>query len=189
MTGILKVDTIQKNNGSIPTAKDLGLDITGNVLQVVSAELTSRVVYNTQSFGDIGLSVNITPKFSTSKFLINISFGRLQTTQSNGDHGAAIRLLRNGVDSDLNGATDGSRPRTAFTVGGHSYNSDHALGGYSFTGIDNPNTSSTITYKLQAWNQSSSYPLLINGTSSNTDTNQFYASRTKSIITIMEIAA
>lgn len=188
MTGILKVDTIQKNNGTTPTAKDLGLNISGNIIQVVSAELTTRVVYNNSAFGDIGLSVDITPKFSTSKFLINISFGRLQTTQSNGDHGAAIRLLRNGVDSDLNGVADGSRPRSAFTVGGHSYNSDHALGGYSFTGIDNPNTSSVITYKLQAWNQSSSYPLIINGTSGNTDAYQFYASRTKSVITVMEVA-
>ena len=189
MTGILKVDTIQKNNGATPTAKDLGLSITGNIIQVVSAELTSRVAYNNSAFGDIGLSVDITPKFSTSKFLINISFGRLQTTQSNGDHGAAIRLLRNGVDSDLNGVADGSRARSAFTVGGHSYNSDHSLGGYSFTGIDNPNTSSTITYKLQAWNQSSTYPLIINGTSANSDSYQFYTSRTKSVITVMEIAA
>lgn len=74
-----------------------------------------------------------------------------------------------------------------FNIAGNSYNGDHNNGGYSCAGIDSPATTSTITYKVQAWNQSSVYPLIINGTSSNGDSYQFYNARTKCIITAMEI--
>jgi hypothetical protein len=183
----LYVDNIAPNLGSqveIPNLKPLA----GSVVQVVQGELTTRVGYNVQSFGDVGLQATITPTSATSKILVTLSFGRLQTTQSNGDHGAAIRILRNGVDSDLNGVADGSRPRAAFNVGGHSFNADHSLGGYGITGFDSPNTTSAVTYKVQAWNQSGLYPLYINGTSANGDVFEMYASRTKSFITLMEIA-
>mgnify|MGYP005651859691 FL=1 len=159
----------------------------GKVLQVVSATLNTRVSMATTSWQDIGLSAAITPSATSSKILITVSFGRIQTTQSNGDHGCAVRLLRGSVDSDLNGVADGSRPRSLFTTGGYSYNGDHSQGGYSVTGLDSPSTASAVTYKLQAWPQNGSYPILINGTSSNTNVAQFYASRTKAIITLMEI--
>lgn len=159
----------------------------GKVLQVVSATLDTRVSMATTSWQDIGLSAAITPSATSSKILITVSFGRIQTTQSNGDHGCAVRLLRGAVDSDLNGVAAGSRPRSLFTTGGHSFNADHSLGGYSVTGLDSPSTASAVTYKLQAWPQNGSYPIIINGTSNNTDTHEFYASRTKTIITLTEI--
>jgi len=161
----------------------------GSVLQVVTNTLDTRVVYNATSWGDIGLSANITPSSASSKILVTVSFGRLQTIQSNGDYGAAIRLLRNGVDSDLNGVADGSRSRGLLTVGGHSFNADHSLGGYSVSGADLPNTTSAVTYKLQAWNQSTSYPLIINGTNANTNAFQFYTARTKAHITLTEVSS
>lgn len=195
MASILKVDTLQKPDGSTPTAADLGVSVThddlpsGSVVQVVSNELTGRVVYNQQSFGDIGFEATITPKYADSRILVSIYFGRIQTRQSTGDHGAAIRLLRNGVDSDLNGAAEGSRPRSLFVVGGWSFNADHLAGGYGVTGFDNPATTSPVTYKLQAFNQSSAIPLYINGNASNTDNGEFYNSRTKAFITLQEIKA
>jgi len=159
----------------------------GRVLQVVSATLDTRVSMATTSWQDIGLSATITPSATSSKILITVSFGRAQTTHTAGDYGAAIRLLRGSVDSDLNGVADSNRSRALFTVGGHSYNGDHSKGGYSMTGFDSPSTASAVTYKLQAWPQSSSYPLLINGTASNTDAFHPYTARTKTIITLTEI--
>lgn len=159
----------------------------GSIIQVTSGELTSRVVYNQQSFGDIGLSATITPSSVTSKIFVIITLGRFTTTQSNNDHGCAVRLLRNGVDSDLNGIQSGNRPRSMLTIPGNSFNVDHNNGGYSCAGIDSPNTISQITYKVQAWNQTSGYPLMINGSSTDTDEANFYRSRTKCIITLMEI--
>ena len=160
----------------------------GAVLQVVTAELTTRVSMATESFQNTGLIGYITPSSASSKILITISFGRIQTAQTNGDHGCAVRLLRNGNDSDLNGVAASNRSRVLFTTGGASFNNEHANGGFSITGIDSPNTTSQITYNVQAWPQSSSYPLIINGTALDTNvSNQFYASRTKAIITMMEI--
>lgn len=183
----LYVDNLAPNLGSqveIPQLKPLA----GSVVQVQYGELTSRVVYNQQSFGNIGLSATITPTSATSLILINICFGRLCTTQTNGDHGGAIRVMRGSVDSDLNGVADGSRPRAAFKFEGRSFNNDHQHGGYGMTGMDAPNTTSPITYNVQAWNQSSSYALIINGSGTNPDVATDYAVRTKSFITLMEIA-
>jgi hypothetical protein len=161
---------------------------TGSVLQVVSAELTARVSMATQSFQNTGLIGYITPSSASSKILITVSFGRIQTTQSTNDHGCAVRLMRGSVDSDLNGVAASNRSRVMFTTGGASFNADHSNGGFSITGIDSPNTTSQITYNVQAWPQSSSYPIIINGTVNDTDeSNQFYSSRTKAIITMMEI--
>ena len=160
----------------------------GSIIQVASGELTSRVAFNQQSFGDIGLSATITPTYATSKIFIIITLGRFTTTQSNNDHGCAVRLLRNGVDSDLNGVQSGSnRPRSMLTIPGNAFNADHNNGGYSCAGIDSPNTNIQITYKVQAWNQAAGYPLIINGSNTDTDEANFYRSRTKCIITLMEI--
>tara|TARA_R110000796_G_scaffold39443_4_gene98406 strand:+ start:949 stop:2121 length:1173 start_codon:yes stop_codon:yes gene_type:complete len=192
-TGIMA--TMAKDTGVLTLAAPLpvasgGTGATSNagkVLQVVSATLDTRVSMATTSWQDIGLSAAITPSATSSKILITVSFGRAQTTQSNGDHGAAIRLLRGSVDSDLNGIADGSRSRGLFTVSGRSFNGDHSMGGFGMTGLDSPSTASAVTYKLQAWPQSGSYPLIINGTNSNTDVSQAYTARTKTIITLMEI--
>jgi len=161
---------------------------TGSVLQVVTGELTSWVSLSTQSWQNTGLSGSITPSATSSKILITVSFGAAQTTQSNGDHTFSMRLLRNSSICDLNGAEDGIRPRALFSQGGHSYNAGHTLGGFSITGLDAPSTTSAITYSVQGWPQSSSYPLIINGPSNNSNESQTYAARTKAIITMMEIA-
>ena len=49
MTSILKVSTIQNTAGGAPTAADLGLNITGSVLQVQSFNQTSSVAYSASS--------------------------------------------------------------------------------------------------------------------------------------------
>ena len=70
MSSILKVDQIQLANGNTPTAGDLGLNTTGNVLQVKQAFKTPDTGASS-SFADIsGMSVTITPSSASSKFLI-----------------------------------------------------------------------------------------------------------------------
>ena len=68
MTSIIKVDQIQTASGATPTAADLGINVTGNLLQVVSQEVisytavastTSKIVY-----------ASLTTKAANSKFLI-----------------------------------------------------------------------------------------------------------------------
>ena len=73
MSSILKVDQIQLSNGNTPTAGDLGLNTTGNVLQVVQATTAANLGNVTStSFVEIdtNLRCTITPKFANSKLLV-----------------------------------------------------------------------------------------------------------------------
>jgi len=72
MTSILKVDQIQTTAGAAPTTKDLGF-AAGSVVQFQNVTLNggSNSTSST-SFVDTGLSLNITPKFATSKILVTV---------------------------------------------------------------------------------------------------------------------
>lgn len=134
-----------------------------------------------------GLSVTLTPKDANSKFFIMYSLGRASTDQHNLDYAGALRILRNGSNSDLNGIAAGSRPRIAGAIMGMAFNDDHAPGPWSFSGVDSPGATSAITYKLQARNQNATHALHINGTINNSDTGNIYHGRAISYLLVMEI--
>lgn len=76
MTGILKVDTIQRNDGSTPTAADLGLNIAGSIVQVVSTVSSNNGVSNptqiiaTTTYTEwASLATSITKKVTSSKII------------------------------------------------------------------------------------------------------------------------
>ena len=50
MTSIIKVDTLQKANGATPTAADLGINVTGTVLQVVEGSSSTNTQMNSATF-------------------------------------------------------------------------------------------------------------------------------------------
>ena len=80
MTSILKVDNIQKANGSTPTASDLGINTTGAVLQVKYYQRTTSqtTAYPTTNTDMIipNFNINITPASTSSiiKLEANIMF-------------------------------------------------------------------------------------------------------------------
>lgn len=74
MTGILKVDTIQKNNGATPTAADLGLNVSGSVIQVVEYHSTSAITINSSAIKCFDQS--ITTKMTNSSILVLLTVGR-----------------------------------------------------------------------------------------------------------------
>ena len=80
MTSILKVDQIQNTAGGVPTATDLGLNVSGNVLQVVrSGNLYSEMIETTStSFVASGIYVDITPKKIGSTILVDFYSGMVQ---------------------------------------------------------------------------------------------------------------
>lgn len=71
MASILKVDQIQLPDGSAPTASDLGVDVSGSVLQVVSNPQDSTF---TTSAGEAYIATNntcsVTPKSNGSRFKV-----------------------------------------------------------------------------------------------------------------------
>ena len=115
--------------------------------------------------------------------------------QSNLDHGNGIRVMRSiggGSYSDnnkLNGPSAGSRQRITYKGAGWSYNSDHMPGGLSFCGLDDPATTSAVTYKLQVLCQSGSHPFSLNRPPNNADAGHIYASACMSSLTVMEVTA
>ena len=144
MTSIIKVDQIQTTAGTAPTAADLGLNISGNVLQVVEGEYNTQTDIASQSYTDSGLSVTITPKFSSSKVYVITNVH----TFINGVGLIGVKIVR-GSTSILE------------TQGASGY-ADNSSDIVSMTKLDSPSTTSATTYKVQVNHNSASGTLRIN---------------------------
>ena len=140
MTSQLRVNKILPVDGA-PTGGG------GGIIQVKQTFKTDVTTISANgSFQDIsGLSVSITPKFSTSKimvmFMVSVGVGAVGAT-----HG--IRIMR---DSTAVGIADASSSRGRATVGeftAHSNTTNSQVMANSIF-IDSPSTTSATTYKLQ----------------------------------------
>jgi len=158
MTAILKVDTIQDTSGnniinessdtitigasgdtiSIPSGATIANSGTatgfGKVLQVVSTSTTSAVVTTSTSFVDINLSLNITPSATSSKIYV-IYTGNNETNGSSGNR-LDLQMLR-----DSTQIADSTSIGTLGSVG--------IVTSASISKLDEPSTTSQITYKMQ----------------------------------------
>ncbi len=147
MTGILKVDTIQKNNGATPTAADLGLNVTGNIIQVVNSVFTSSVATTSTSMTYSGISATITPKSTSNKILVMISVPALkqQGGGSGSPSGSGVAICNNDgtilYDSmrDGGGVLDAWSETNGSTVMGFIINKHF---------LHSPSTISPYTYKI-----------------------------------------
>ena len=181
----LKTNAIQSTGG-----KPL-LHSTGSILQVVSTYKGDHFQTNSTSWTDIsGMSCSITPSDSGNKILVWACFGGCSTRQSNMDHGHGIRTLRNNSNANkCNGASAGSRDISSFKGTGWSYNADHNPGGLGFHALDDPSSTSQLTYKIQVKCQESGYRFTLNGPDNNGNTAYVYAARQMSSLTLMEVSA
>mgnify|MGYP001477574786 CR=1 FL=1 len=137
MSSILKVDQIQLADGSAPTAGDLGLNITGSVLQVKHHVIDPGTNSTTSlSLIESGLSVNITPHSTNSKFLLLASMHEIYIDQS--AKAIGIVLARGG--SRLND-TDNATLGYTTSGGGNYFN-------VNLQAFDEPNTTSQVTYSV-----------------------------------------
>ena len=166
----------------------MSVTIYGNsqiVLQVASAYKTDTqtVSSGTPTFVDItGLTVTITPKSSSSKFIImwTVTMGN----GSDASHGY-VRLNRNGTAIALADAASNRTTASSAVVntatGGQTIPSTNSY-------LDSPATSSAITYKLTASNNSGgSSNTFINRSSRDNDA-VGYDGRSTSSLTVLEIA-
>ena len=188
MSSIIKVDQIQNTAGGTPTAADLGLDVTGSILQVKSSYLNFTQTTST-SWADVtNLSVNITPKSASSTFLIHVTFGALNSWGAGRERTASMRILRNGGELPIKPATDGSRRGVMARTGSGESDGNHPRPA-SFSVVDSPATTSQITYKVQVQGEfGASSTVYINRSVNYTDTSDTYGDRTISTITVYEIA-
>ena len=163
MTSILKVDTIQDADGNniinessntitvgasgdtvtIPSGCTLnvagtpGTGFTGRLIQTVQATDASSLSSSSTSYVDTGLSASITPGSTSNKILVLVSMGVFGADAA-GSGGAAIKLLRDSTDLILHSSL-GAHPTITYLY----------TAGTSFSFLDSPSSTSSITYKIQ----------------------------------------
>ena len=173
MSSELRVDKIIPTGG-VPTGGG------GGVIQVVQKLFTTTFTSSVYAYTDVtGFTIDITPKFSTSKILC---FGHISGNGTNNTR-ALYRLFRtvsgaSGVQIGVGNDSIGNRAPCIGTI----YTTDNespVTFGYSV--LDSPATTSATTYKVQG-TLTGSGTLAINRRQADT------AFGTVSNITLMEIA-
>ena len=153
----------------------------GGIIQIKSATKTDRQLSNSSAYVDVtGMSVSITPKFSSSKMfiMINVHVGGDQASY------LAFRVLRD--STVVTQGTHATGNRTNVSFGGRiDQNYDNYMMSFNF--LDSPSTTSATTYKLQVSDayDSSNRNIVINGTGD--DANDTYTLCGTSTITVMEV--
>jgi hypothetical protein len=131
------------NSGTVLTSASnlAGVTGVGKVLQVVQGTTNTTVTVATTTYTDTGLSASITPSSASSKILVLVNQSYLFSSTTAPYTG--VQMLRNGTVifsplSDSNGPFE-----LGFTGSGGLYNR------VSINFLDNPGTTSAITYKTQ----------------------------------------
>jgi hypothetical protein len=137
----------------------------GRVLQVVSVVYSTEVTSSLATYVNTGLSASITPTSSSSKILVMVTHGTI--TKSNGlsTNRVMLKLLRDSTD--------------LYVFGNGLLYTATALqnrGSASFTYLDSPATTSSVTYKTQVANGDAAAEV------------QVQTNGSASTITLMEIA-
>ena len=176
MASELRVDRIIPTSG-VPTGGG------GSIVQIVSSTKTDTASVTGSTFGDVGLSVTITPRSSTNKILVLV--------QAN--IGASVgysmkgRLMRGSTPIHIG---DGAslRPRaTAESTSIYASNTNYNAAQVNMMYLDSPSTTSATTYKVQ-YASYSTYVVYINRSGADLNTAE-YDARTASSITLMEVSA
>ena len=170
MASQLRVDKIVPVDG-VPTGGG------GGIVQVKCTTKQDMFDTSSTSFVDVtGLSVSITPKFSTSKILVTVN------VFANCEDAAILRLLFDSTAvGNGNSAETGGANNQGFAM---VRQDDGNLGsGYGIQLLHTPGDTSSHTYKIQGRATNSSYALGINRRIDN----QNYS--LSSSISVMEVSA
>ncbi|MAJ23793.1 MAG: hypothetical protein CMI75_08470 [Candidatus Pelagibacter sp.] len=158
--------------------------IPGAVLQVKQGILTTKWASSSSStaFENTPLSVTITPQSTSSKILIT---GMINFSGESGNH-VDFKVVRNGADILLSTETMGSRIKSHIHYYVASANDIYQIQTAPLNLLDEPSSTSALTYTLQAGTPySAGYQAILNQVA--TDTDAAYNAYTVSTITAMEI--
>ena len=133
------MSTLKANN-----IKDIAggenVHMAGAVLQVVQAVDTTQEANSSNTYST-AISTSITPKFSDSKVLINVS--GMATPDTNNQVG--FKLLRG--STEIGAGTGASVQNYLFGIG--TTQSDFEMTPFAHTHLDSPATTASTTYTLQ----------------------------------------
>ena len=168
----------------------------GKVLQVVSGtdetQYSISIANSTTDYAG-STAFSITPTSASNKIIINFSIGQIRASTAGGNR---IRLYRQINSSGgfthvtaLSGT--GSSSRLGAVVGNINGASDSEDANrarvVSMMVVDSPATTSLVEYKIYVGHGDGSGTVYINRTPNDTDNN--YTSRTRTHVTLMEIAS
>ena len=137
----IRVDAIKTRAGAVPKAGDVGLNITGNVLQIVQGSLGSEFSTSASSYSDTGLSVSITPSSTSSKVFILASLGSAFVGEASGNDGQGFFQI-------VRGST--SRYESKLRMYDYGGSGIFIIAPLFMSFLDSPSTTSATTYKIQA---------------------------------------
>ena len=186
MASELRVDKIIPTSG-VPTGGGGGIiQMKQTVVSVHSFTTTS-----TSKVDITGMTVSITPKFNTSKILVQIVL-HASVAGSYAGHYAVLKRGSTSICIGDTGNAGQSRVTLSLQTPNHhsdGSNSQYGPGQSCINFLDSPATTSAVTYGLyhrDASGGSNTNTLYINRGSGN---NQTYYNRTASTITLMEVSA
>jgi hypothetical protein len=160
--------TLPASTGTVVTT---GTPASGNVIQVVNLSYQTATTIASSTPADTGLTLAITPKFSTSKILVIVQ-QQVRFARSNNEQGHALTLLR-GATTLVNQAD-----RYGGWLYGAGLSSMEVALQVPLVYMDSPATTSATTYKIQG-------RVL---TAANSGTATYQTESQISTITLMEIA-
>ena len=136
MSSELRVDKIIPVDG-VPSGGG------GGIIQVVTATKGSQSVTTSSSFTSTGLEATITPKFSTSKILIQGSLNCDYARNSNDLGVVYTKIIRVSDSAEID--------EKSFYVGSGVSNTGYYYQPLplNYLAFDSPNTTSQVTYKIQ----------------------------------------
>jgi len=152
MTSELRVDRIIPINGVASVAQNLGGNAGGSVVQIRHSNTNNQAFADAETpssaFVATGISGVITPTRSDSKILI-IANPSVMVYQNNGNQcNGTVKIMRSiaggGGYSECSPITIGTQ------IGFYDYGGNGGItyGNYSLNGVDEPNTTSEITYQF-----------------------------------------
>jgi hypothetical protein len=181
MTAILKVDTIQDTSGNniinenantitigkagdttniVGTLQNDGAAlVTGKILQIVTAQISSPTTVSSQSNVTTGITANITPSASSSTILVLIT-GTFSMNVSRATTFCGVNLIRTVGGSDTSLIGGGNNDNIANNVFGAS--NMQMQGTYAYSHKDSPSTTSEVTYTLKSRIETSGEAIVFN---------------------------
>ncbi len=181
MTAILKVDEIQDTSGNniinensdtitigasgdtvnvVGTLQNNGSAlVTGKVLQIVTAQISSPTTVSSQSNVTTGITANITPSASSSTILVLIT-GTFSMSVSRATTFCGVNLIRTVGGSDTSLIGGGNNDNIANNVFGAS--NMQMQGTYAYSHKDSPSTTNEVTYTLKSRIETSGEAIVFN---------------------------
>ena len=179
MSSELRVDKIIPTAG-IPTGGG------GGVIQVVQKLFTTQFTSSVYAYTDVtGFTLDITPKFNTSKILC---LGHISGNGTNNTR-ALYRLFRtvSGGSGVSLGVGTGSIGNRAPCLGTIYTTDDESTVTFGYTVLDSPATTNSINYKIQISNGNNTNSSYLNRTSAWS--NNYAHGAPASSLTLMELSA